>query len=120
MYFSFIGFILLVLSNSIILWRTYFVFTSTIITGTITRYRFISGVDDETGLSKHLEIRYTDLNGTASTYILDNSIMAYLYKEGETVKLAVKGEAVLFYSWIHVLTAPLAIAVIGLICLSIA
>ena len=86
--------------------------------GTVLRVRRMNYLEqDDGGPSMHLEIRYVDEQGETRTYIADNSLLAYVYRAGQPVRLAVSGDRVTMKSMLNIATAPLALFVLGVVSL---
>ena len=86
--------------------------------GTVLRVRRMSYLEqDDGGPSMHLEIRYVDEQGETRTHIADNSLLAFVYRAGQPVELAISGDRVLVNSPLNIATPPLALLLLGAVSL---
>lgn len=98
--------------------RLRFLRRATRVQGTVVRVRRMSYLEqDDGGPSMHLEIRYVDEHGETRTHIADNSLLAFVYRAGQPVRLAVSGDGVLVNSPLNVAAAPLGLFGLGAVSL---
>lgn len=118
-YIFIIGVACLVFAVILLIHRLRFLSGATYLTGTVVGYRYMNYSIEDQGKSKHLEIVYKTPKGEKKKMVLDNSLLAYLHKEGAPIKLAEKNKKVLVAEWLNIITAPTGFAIIGLICISV-
>lgn len=113
-YFLFLG-LSLVGGSVVLLWRRLgFLRRARRVQGTVARVRRMSYLEyDDGGPSMHLEIRYADERGETRTHIADNSLLVFLYRAGQPVRLAIAGDRVLVDSPFNIATAPFGLFVLG-------
>ncbi|WP_348946514.1 hypothetical protein ABHF33_08235 [Chitinibacter sp. FCG-7] len=116
LYFTFIGYGSIVLALWLLAYRIRFVLTATRITGTVravvTRNSLTEGTQ-----SRHLKIAYRCPGQHEADYIADNSLLVYLYRAGEPIKLAVKNQRVIVNTPLNLLAAPTVLFAMGAITL---
>ena len=117
-YFLALG-IALVGGSLALLWRRIsFLRRAKYVQGTVLRVRRMRYLEqDDGGPSMHLEIRYTDEQGETRTHIADNSLLVFLYRVGQPVRLAISGDRVLVDSPLNIATAPFGLFVPGAVSL---
>lgn len=69
--------------------------------------------DDDGGPSKHIEVEYIDGRGERCRRVIDNSLLAYVYRPGQPIELAVAGDRVMVNSRLNLLTGPVSLVAIG-------
>ncbi|MGB5560951.1 MAG: DUF3592 domain-containing protein [Sedimenticolaceae bacterium] len=117
-YFLALG-IALVGGSLALLWRRLrFLRRAKAVQGIVLRVRRMSYREQgDGGPSMHLEIRYVDKQGETRTHIADNSLLAFVYRAGQPVELAISGDKVLVNSALNIVTPPLALLLLGAVSL---
>jgi hypothetical protein len=69
--------------------------------------------DDDGGPSKHIEVTYIDEGGNQKAFIVDNSLLAYTHRPGQSIPLAILGDKVLVNTPLNLAAAPLGLFVLG-------
>lgn len=106
-YMFFVGIILIIISVALLVNRIRFLQRAKYTIGTVVgtggiNYSLVSGQTK----SKHLDVKYTDSNGYSNRFILKYSLLVYLYRNGDLIRLAIRGNRVFVATWINLLTAP--------------
>ena len=117
-YFLFLG-LALIGGSVVLLWRRLsFLRWARRVQGSVARVRRMSYLEqDDGGPSAHLEIRYVDERGETRTHIADNSLLVFLYRVGQPVRLAISGDRVLVDSPLNIATAPFGLFMLGAVSL---
>ena len=117
-YFLVLG-LALIGGSVVLLWRRLrFLRWARRVQGSVVRVRRMSYLErDDGGPSAHLEIRYVDERGETRTHIADNSLLVFLYRVGQPVRLAISGDRVLVDSPLNIATAPFGLFVPGAVSL---
>ena len=113
-YFVILGAGLIAGALYLLLHRLSFLRTASRVTGTVSRIRRMDyqGQDDG-GPSMHIEVQYVDDHGEHRTHIVDNSLLAYVYRVGQSIELALSGRKVLVNTTLNVVSAPAALFILG-------
>jgi hypothetical protein len=119
-YFLVLGGLLVLGSLSLFVSRLMFIRQAKCVIGKVERIRRMNYLDDDGGgPSRHIEVSYRDESGINKSLVVDNALLAYVYRHGESVPLAIFRDKVLVDTRLNLAAAPLALLVLGLITMSI-
>jgi hypothetical protein len=119
-YFLVLG-IGLIAGSLYLLWRRWvFLRGAARVIGKVVRVRRMDFYpQEEGGPSKHIEVVFTDDEGGQRTFVADNALLAYRFRPGDPIDLAVWGERVLVNTPLNIVAAPLSLFVLGAVTASL-
>jgi hypothetical protein len=119
-YFLFLGVAFLAGALYSIFHRLKFIKTAKTVTGKVIRVKTMNySAETPTGKSKHIEVVYTDEEGTNKTHTVDNSLLVFTCKAGQPITLLVNKNKVLVKTKVGIYTLPITLTLFGLATLFI-
>jgi len=115
-YLLFMSICLLLGALYLVYYRLKFIRASQIIIGNVVGISNMNySAENAGGMSKHIKVAYINSEGKDKIYTADNSLLAYLCKEGQSLKLALNKDKVLVNTVVGIYTAPVFIFIFGLV-----
>lgn len=113
-YFHAVGYTFVVFAIAMLCYRCFFVLSGRQVLGKVTDFVHRQSFQDSgVSRSRFLKIRYVDGRGQEQVFVSDNGLLVYCFQLDDSIRLAEKNGKVIVSTLINLLTAPLALLLLG-------